>query len=212
MFKSLVAVGVVGSLAVASLRSAHAGAEVDAEDPTLAPPGMTAPLAEPATLEPAREGTPPLDGTRVVGELLLGSLFAAGGAIGGAYAGYALETADGCHDEWCGIGGIILGGTIGMTFVAPVGVYLAGSHSGETGSLGATIGGSVVGTLCGIGALALAQNEAGGVLFFAGPVVGSIVGFNLSRRYERPRTRQARWLPTATANGDRAVVGVVGSF
>jgi hypothetical protein len=205
MLKSLVAV-VASVTSVASVATAHA------DEPDLAPPGMTAPLTAPVAVEPVDEGTPPLSGTRLVGEALLGGLFAVGGGIGGAYVGYGLETSGGCSGEFCGLGGVIVGGMVGMTFVAPVGVYLAGSHSGETGSLGAAVGGSVIGALCGIAAMAASQSEAGAVLLVAGPVVGSMIGFNVTRRYDRPRSTQARCIPTAHATSDRAVVGLAGSF
>lgn len=201
MVKSLVAVMLLGSVSLA-----------DAED-ELSPPGMTPPRAPATPVAYALDDeTPPISGTRLAGEALLGGLFAVGGGIGGAYMGFAIETAGDCNGEFCGLGGIILGGAIGLTFATPVGVYLAGSHSGETGSLGATIGGSVLGSLVGIGAAAAAESEASVVLLVAGPVVGSMIGFNATRRYDRPRPRQPRWVPVASATHERATFGLAGSF
>src|SRR5262245_22088559 len=54
--------------------------------------------------------TPPLSGGRVVGEFLLGGLLSVGGGVGGAYLGFSIETSSGCHSEFCGLGGAVLGG------------------------------------------------------------------------------------------------------
>jgi hypothetical protein len=184
-------------------------------DDTLQPPSMT-PVTVPAqAMQPIEWGdeTPPISGTRLAGEALLGGLFAVGGALGGAAVGYHLETAGECGGEFCGLGGIVLGGVTGLAFVTPVGVYLAGSHSGETGSFGATLGGSIVGTLAGIGAAAASQEEGpAAVLIVAGPVVGSMIGFNLTRKYDRPRKSSRLIVPVASATSERTTFGLAGSF
>ena len=174
------------------------------------PPGATEPIPSPRVRESSE--TPPLSGGRVIGEAAIGSLFLVGGTIGGAYIGYGLETTDGCHDEFCGLGGAIIGGAVGMTFVTPLGVYLVGNSNGETGSLGATIGGSVIGTLVGVGlAAALEDDTVSPVVLVAGPVVGSIIGFNATRRYVDRRVARA-WAPVANVSNGTASLGLVGRF
>jgi len=58
---------------------------------------------------------------RAVGSLALRGLT----PIAGAYLGYALETADGCHSEFCGHGGASLGGLAGVVTAEIVDVALA---------------------------------------------------------------------------------------
>ncbi len=182
--------------------------------PAYAPLPYAEPIRPPPPIETDRDpsGRPPLSGGRLVGEFAIGSLFAVGGTLGGAYLGYGIETANGCHGEWCGFGGILLGGLAGLTFVTPLGVYLVGNSAGETGSLGATIGCSVLGLLAGGGAAAMIQDEdVAPVLVFAGPVVGSMIGFNLTRRYVEKKPARA-WAPVANVSHGTASFGVVGHF
>jgi hypothetical protein len=214
MVKTLAAVIMVASVGVA--HAGEAPQAVDQEGLPVQPPSMVQPRP-PGAIQPTPEvddyadETPPSSGGKLVGEALFGGLLGAGGIIAGAYIGYGLETSDGCHSEFCGFGGAILGGTIGMTLAVPAGVYVIGSTGGETGSFGATLGGSVLGTLVGIGAVAATQNEAGGVIFFAAPLAGAMIGFNATRRYERGH-RARNWAPVASATHGTTSFGVVGRF
>ena len=189
----------------------------DGEAVAIRPPSSYAPMQPTRSVagsETAREPdeTPPLSGGRLFGELALGSLFSAGGIVGGAYIGYGIETRNGCNGEWCGLGGLVLGGVAGLTFVTPIGVYLVGSSNGQTGSLGATISGSVVGTLLGLAALGVSEgSEAGAVLLLAGPVVGSMIGFNVTRKYDKGH-KARNWAPVASASNGNTSLGVVGRF
>lgn len=140
---------------------------------------------------PIRDGTPPLSGGTVVGQLLVGTLTAALGATAGGYLGYSLETRGGCGGEWCGLGGLLIGGTIGMVIGAPFGVKAAGDSGDAEGSFGATLAGSAVGTLVGIALLAADDNDATGIVFLASPMVGATIGYSLSRRYKRGPRRIA---------------------
>jgi hypothetical protein len=227
MVKPLVAVALVASVTslgtvaradeLAPAQTAEAPAEPPPEPaaPALAPPSSYQPIAQPAP-PPVRDSyvsdeTPPLSGVRLVGELAVGSLFAVGGGIGGAYLGFGLEISSGCDGEFCGLGGAVLGGVAGLTFVTPIGVYLVGSSEGQTGSFAATLGGSALGTLAGIVAVAAADSEAGVAMLFAGPVVGSMIGFNLTRKYvdgHKPRN----WVPVANVSHGNTSLGVVGRF
>jgi hypothetical protein len=200
MSKLLVTLFVVGSVS-----SAHA------EEPAY--PIMGPSMVEPRpVVEETVDTLPPLSGNRVLGEALLGGLFAVGGTVGGAYLGASIELSNGCDGELCGLGGAILGGAAGLAFVTPLGVYLVGSTNGETGSFGATLGGSVLGTLAGIGLAAASQDEGVALVALAiGPVAGSIIGFNLTRKYDRPRPR-SQWTPVASATHERTTFGIMGSF
>src|SRR5262249_25675942 len=136
----------------------------DPEQPTVkvTPPSSVAP-AETIDYTSPQDDTPPLSGGRLFGEAALGTAFAIGGAYGGGARGYAIEASDseGCSgNEWCGVGGAVLGGGVGLMFAAPVGVYLAGSANGQTGSFGAALGGSALGLAAGV-ATAFAADDGG---------------------------------------------------
>lgn len=201
MSKLLVTLFVIGSVP-----SAHA------DEPTY-PPIMGPSMVQPRpVVEEAVDTAPPLSGNRVVGEALLGGLFAVGGAVGGAYLGASIELSNGCSGEFCGLGGAVLGGAAGLAFVTPLGVYLAGNTNGETGSFGATLGGSVLGTLAGIGLAAASQDEGVALAALAiGPVAGSMIGFNLTRRYDQPK-RRTQWVPVASSTHGTTSLGVLGTF
>jgi len=130
--------------------------------------------------------TPPLSAGRVTGEAMLGGALGVGGAFAGAMIGYEL-TSGGCKGEdWCGFGGFLIGGAIGGTIAVPLGVYIVGSYGDQTGSLAATVGGAVLGAAVGIPAGIAVGNENGELglaVALAGPVVGAIAGFNLTRHY-----------------------------
>jgi hypothetical protein len=234
MWKSFAAVIVVGSIGVAhadeptlgeapAAEEQPAAADPAAEQPApplveeparVVPPSAYAPRrARPVVEQTAAEPyeTPPLSAGRLVGEAAIGGLFALGGGIGGAFVGYQLEMNNGCGGEFCGLAGAALGGVAGMALITPVGVYMVGNTDGQTGSLGATIGGSVVGTLVGIAAVGVSQNEAGVVMLFAGPVIGSMIGFNATRKYVEGH-RARNWAPVANASQGNASLGLVGRF
>jgi len=221
MHKTLVATLLVGMLGTAHADDepqAPAAQHADDEWPTLAPRlsyTPAAPAPEPAPRDRSDETaavdeTPPLSGGRLVGEALVGGLFAGGGGIGGAFLGAGLELAGGCHSEFCGLGGAIIGGVVGVTFVTPVGVYLVGSADGQTGSLGATIGGSALGALLGIAAVAGSGEAALPALVIA-PLVGSMIGFNATRSYDRPH-RKHKVIPVASVANGNTSFGVAGLF
>jgi hypothetical protein len=190
-----------------------AAASVDFENIAVKPPSSYAPqpLPEGGSGGDADE-TPPVSGARLFGELAVGGLFAVGGGVGGAVLGFGLETNGGCHSEFCGLGGIVIGGIAGLAFVTPVGVYLVGSAGDETGSFAATLGGSVLGTLAGIAAAAgSGEEDAAAVLLVAGPVLGSMAGFNLTRKYD-PSHKRRNWAPVASVSHGNTSFGVVGRF
>lgn len=120
MVRTLVAVAVFASslgtvaradeLAPADVPAAEPPAEQPPAEvaPVLAPPSSYQPIARPPVRDSyhAPDETPPLSGGRLVGELAIGSLFAVGGGIGGAYLGFGLEMSSGCDGEFCGLGGV----------------------------------------------------------------------------------------------------------
>lgn len=193
-------------------------AHADIVEPTQEPaPG--APAAPPPPPHPSFENwtadgeVPPLNGGRLLAEAGLGTAFALGGGLGGAFIGMSLEVSNGCHNEMCGLGGLVIGGAAGLMFATPVGVYLAGSAGDETGSLGATVGGSVIGSLAGAGLAAGIGGDAIVPLLVAGPVIGSMVGFNLTRDYSASHKRRSHVVvPVASAGGERTTFGLAGSF
>jgi len=133
-----------------------------------------------------RSGKPPLDGGQMVGQLIIGGLFTLGGAVGGAFLGVGLE--NDCNDE-C-YGGIIVGGLVGGTVMAAIGVNLVGDTDEVEGSLGMAVVGSMLTTLVTIGVISNSnfQGETAPVLMLmAAPAIGAMLGFNLSREYKDVR-------------------------
>lgn len=174
--------------------------------PAIRPPSLTpaAPIDTPASDE-----KPPLSGLRIGGELVVGGLTGAGGVLVGGAAGYALEMSSGCGGEFCGLGGMVIGGWLGMVMTVPVGVYLVGSAGEQTGSLGATYAGSLLGGLVGVGLAALAHDAPVSIpLVVVAPIVGSVLGFNLSRRYKTA----VQITPTVRTSGDQLMAGLGGRF
>jgi len=151
--------------------------------PSAAPPDIAASPPAP-TPAPAR-GVPPLSGGRIVGELLLGGI----GALGGGYVGGAIG-ASSCSGGYSDIDclvpillGIYVGGVIGMS----TGVYVVGAGGDQRGSFGATLGGAAAGALVGLTGLGISEDNAvGGMLLIGCPIAGALIGFNLSRGYDRP--------------------------
>jgi len=149
-----------------------------------APPSLTPLIA------PASPAEPPLDGGRMVGETLVGAGVGFVGMVLGGAAGVGIECSGGCPGEFGGLGGAIIGGAIGGVVGIGTGVYLIGNAGDQTGSYGATIGGALLGaTLGGLVAAGFANanlDTAAGISAVAGPFVGALIGFNATRRWDRP--------------------------
>jgi hypothetical protein len=158
-----------------------------------APPG--AQVALDAEM-PVCSRTPPLSGGRLGGEILLGGAAGIGGGFLGAVIGAGM-TKNNCQQgqDLCGLGGAIVGGYIGAVLAPPLAVYLVGASGDQTGSAGATFGGALLGGAVGLAAgigVGRENGELGVAVAMAGPVIGAVVGFNLTRRYRADR-------PTVTA-------------
>lgn len=154
--------------------------------------------------EPAME-TPPLSGGRVLGELAIGGLMGMGvGLLGG----FALGSSQ--ND----LGAMLLGAVGGNMLGAAAGVYWVGSTGDETGSLGFTFLGSLAGVFGGglvATRLASTSESLAVAAFIAGPTVGAMIAFNLTRRYE-PTARRKTWTPVVAPGSDSTYVGVAGAF
>jgi len=76
-----------------------------------------------------------------------------------------------------------LGAYAGYTLFTPLGVYIAGNDKYEEGACFATFGGSFLWAILGLGTFFIFDNKDVGIcLSILGPPIGSIVGFNLSKR------------------------------
>ncbi|HCK99328.1 MAG TPA: hypothetical protein DHW42_04395 [Candidatus Marinimicrobia bacterium] len=72
---------------------------------------------------------------------------------------------------------------LGYAIGNALGVYIAGNDKYEEGSYLATLGGSIVSGLIGVSTLIILDNkDIGAYLSILGPPMGSIIGFNLSRK------------------------------
>ena len=124
---------------------------------------------------------PPLNAIRIIGEILAGEVGGIGGAVAGFAVGFVMDHAIFVSllevtEELEGLGPcMVIGAVAGYTFGIAGGVYLVGSIGNETGSFWAALAGSSVGIL-GIWAYGI------------GPPVGATIAFNLTRRYDSPRT------------------------
>ena len=159
---------VAGTLAVAApaegqrIQDGRVAARV--ERPASVPPTVVEQHIDPADI--------PDPAAQVIGGIVGGAL----GMIGGAYIGYAMETAGGCgpYNDMCGFGGFIIGGALGEAIGLGAGVQLFG---GSRGTMGSAIGGSL---LAGIGGALLASGTDG-VLAPAIPVMQLLTAVVMNR-------------------------------
>jgi hypothetical protein len=92
---------------------------------TRVPPVVPAPLTNPVVELPA---LPPVRGERNGAMVTTGTVFAIAGLFGGAYAGAAMSCgSDG--EDYCGIGGGLLGALAGEVLMLPMGMHHASSKS-----------------------------------------------------------------------------------
>jgi len=139
------------------------------------------PPAHPIVPTPRPE-TPPLGGGRVFGEIAVGYLFGfLSGILGGGLASAF------CHEDgdFACLGHFLIGFYAGSTFGIAGGVYMVGVNGEQTGSFQTTFAGAGIGA--GIGVLsALSGNPIALIPLVAGPMVGALIGFNGSRRWDSP--------------------------
>ena len=135
---------------------------------------------------------PPLRAGRVASQIALGAVTGLVGTVPGGVAGlFIADRTTDCNDDACAIGSAVLGGYVGYSLSAPVGVYWAGD---QRASFGATMLGGAVGG--GLGALALiglaesniSSGTAVGLAYliaFGAAPVGATIGYNMTRRSDR---------------------------
>jgi hypothetical protein len=158
-----------------------------ARDPTIAAclyPGKVSP-PPPRTrlvLREVRSDPPPAAG-RILGEVLLGMVVGAGGALVGGLIGNAacIGSDSGDCDP-----SLIGGAYIGYVATIPLGTAPAGRSGGQTGSLGATYLGVAAGGVGGLLMLASGRENIAILGMVLAPPLGAMVGFNATRRY-KPR-------------------------
>lgn len=175
--------------------------------PCLPPPNSPAPIAPvdsgaPLTppLEPIeaprvpfsmpdRPAVPPLDGGRLVGELLLGGLIGFGGVIVGGFAGAGLCVDNGGEDggdDFACLGSIVIGAYVVGAVGFGLGVGIVGRSGSQTGSIGAAIGGTLLGGLVSLLSLYSNNDELIVGAMVGLPVLGGMIGFNATRRWRNP--------------------------
>lgn len=122
--------------------------------------------------------------SRAMLELIGGGAVGAGMAIAGGIFGGLVFSAS-CEGEDC-LGVVLVSGLVGATFGVPLGVYGAGRLMGGRGQFWPSFLGTLVGAGLGlVGGLA-SQNDAAQVVGLTfGPVLGAIVGYELSHTYQR---------------------------
>jgi hypothetical protein len=169
-----------------------------------------------ASLGVARaDDQPPLSPARLAGEVAVGTLLAFGGGYAGVEFGRASVTCNGA--DYCGVVEVTVGGFIGLSLLPPVGISLLGSAGDETGSFGVAWVGSVIGTAGSFWAVHELDDHGlhSDLLLYSvlvgGPVIGSMIGFNLTRQYDAPG-RRPTWMPVASSAHGTTSFGVVGRF
>ena len=139
----------------------------------------------PHELEPSRPPGEPFSVGRGVLEFVGGGLVGAGVGFVSLLLGTVVFVPT-CDSEAC-ILGILSVGALGASFGAPLGVYGAAKLMGGQGRYWPSFLGTVVGA--GIGALAAVatRNETATVIGLStGPLIGAIVGYELSHAHVQP--------------------------
>jgi len=142
-------------------------------------------VAHNGALRPSRPG---LTGSRLGAELLVGAATGAGVAIGAGMVSFLIVEGIVGSEEFEGeLGGLAVlaaaspGLAIGYAIGVPLGVYMAGSYGDQGGSVRRTFAGSAAGLAIGVGACLI---PGGFALLPLSPLVGAIVGFNSTRRWD----------------------------
>lgn len=133
----------------------------------------------PFQLEPDRVSVPAHPAFLAVGGITGGLV----GVVAGGYAGAAIELAGGCHSDFCGLGGALLGAAVGEVLLLPLGVHLFNSRQGSYASDALVSLGVAAG---GLALVAVGQGQSAGLLF-AIPVVQLIGVISTERSTSRSR-------------------------
>jgi hypothetical protein len=127
----------------------------------------------------------------ILGEVFLGAV---GNVVGGYTGGYAgLKISSGDDGDWFeGLGGALIGYSVGSTCGSALGVYLIGNSRNIRGSFGSALLGSLIGEVAASGLALLAKNGTVALIsFIALPPIGAAVLFNRSLRYKTPPVSHA---------------------
>jgi len=154
---------------------------------------------------PAKTQKPPASGGKTAAQILAG----VGVGVRGC-AVVALTSSERSRDVDEAYGAAMTaGGLVAGALATPGLVHLIGSGGPQTASLGMTYAGGLAGVA--VGAIILAatgESDAGG-LALAGavllPAIGSVIGYNASRRYGSPRHVQASLL---SVTGGKLQLGI----
>jgi hypothetical protein len=152
--------------------------------------GLLASTTAHADIVQPQLGTPPLEPGNVVTQVVYGGgMSLLGGIVGTGVAfarckqaGNNQTTGEECLDD------IVVGSFIGGSLAFSFGVFLGGDTPERTGSILATLGGGFAGAALGGAGAYLLRDSPGAVatLLIVPTVVGSVVGFNLTRRWRQP--------------------------
>lgn len=172
-----IALRTVASAALLSL-AAPSPARAQRAAPPLAALRADPPAAPAARLAPAlqEQERPPSQAALALGGIAGGAL----GTLAGAAAGFALETSlTRCHgSDFCGVGGIVLGGAAGEVLGIPFGVHMM---NGRRGRYAEGVAATLVVGLAGIG-IASQMPEGGPVMGGAIPAAQLIAAVAVERR------------------------------
>jgi hypothetical protein len=170
--------------------------------PALTPPSATPPLPPPPPDAPRLT-------LRPAAEVVVGGLLGTAGLVGGALGGFVLQCTLGCHGDFAGIEGLLLGAALGLATGTAAGVELAGSDHQNTGSFGWTWLGAVGGGTAGVFAAARADGNGtqATVMVVGGAALGATIAFELTRTRRGPSTA-VRLVPLVSGGGVQlALVG-----
>lgn len=118
-------------------------------------------------------------GPRSVSRVGLGAVVgAAVGVVAIGVIGYHLDRATECDDDFCGLDGILIGGSIGSTVLAPLGAHLANDRRGRLVP-------SLVAAAVGTGALWIAAAATNEEVVLAVPLANIITSVVVERATSR---------------------------
>ena len=145
-------------------------------------------LEELDLLTPSTIRKPPLSESRIVSEVIVGTLSGSAGLVAGAAIGGSMASCGRNSKMFCGMGEAIMVGAFGLVLGSSAGVTIVGSAGNESGSWGSAFLGALAGAATG-GFLAIfaASDETG--LLVLTPLItaaGATICFNLTRRYDTP--------------------------
>ncbi len=152
-------------------------------------------------------------GLRLLSETGFGALTTAGGGFVGMLGGVGVCLALGHQTQYLGcLADMLIGGAAGLALGLPLGIWLGGNIAGGDGGIGYTYLGAVVGGVGTVLILALAQSPVA-ILGFALPILGGILGYELSMSPEAPSLALggARLQPLLSISPRGGFVGLGGS-